>query len=129
SKVAFIFNISDFIAISFSDWFVAIDKGQRVWRRMIRPEYCTKVVQGRIQSRSQGVLFACASASRTAARNFSSLNGFMKKAIGPIAMAVARAARSSRAVMTMTGGRGENAHIRVRVPRAVTPSNRMAVTT
>src|SRR5439155_12053795 len=34
--------------------------------------------------------------------NFSSSNGFMKKATGPIATAVAGAARSSRAVMTIT---------------------------
>src|SRR5205823_6817057 len=52
--------------------------------------------------------------SCTAARNFSSLNGLIKKATGPMAMAVARAARSSRAVITITRGRGETAHIRAR---------------
>src|SRR4029450_5308838 len=69
------------------------------------------------------------SARRIAARNSSSLNGLMKNATGPIAIAVARAARSSRAVTTMTRGRGESAHIRARISRPVTPSIQISVTT
>src|SRR5256885_11350935 len=61
--------------------------------------------------------------------NFSSSKGFIKKATGPIARAVARAARSSRAVITITRGRGESAHIRARIPNPVTPSIHISVTT
>src|SRR4029077_16265083 len=68
-------------------------------------------------------------ASRTAAMNFSSLNGFMKNATGPIAIAVARAARSSRAVMTITRVLGEIAQRRASTSKPVTPSIQMSVTT
>src|SRR5438477_271661 len=66
---------------------------------------------------------------RKAAMNFSSSNGFMKNATGPIAMAVARAARSSRAVMTITFVRGEIAQRRARSSKPVTSSIQMSVTT
>src|SRR5215472_3019809 len=68
-------------------------------------------------------------ASRTAAINFSSLNGFMKNATGPIAIAVARAAKSSRAVITITFVFGEIAQSRASTSKPVTPSIQMSVTT
>ena len=50
-------------------------------------------------------------------------------ALAFMAIAVARAARSSRAVITITRGRGEMAHMRARISRPVTPSIQTSVTT
>src|SRR5881275_1518999 len=68
-------------------------------------------------------------ASWTAARNCSSLKGLMKKATGPMAMAVARAAKSSRAVMTITRVFGESAQRRAKTSKPVTFSIQMSSTT
>src|SRR5256886_12455616 len=53
----------------------------------------------------------------------------MKKATGPMAMAVARAAKSSRAVMTITRVFGESAQRRAKTSRPVTFSIQMSSTT
>jgi hypothetical protein len=55
------------------------------------------------------------------------LNGLMKKATGPICIAVARAARSSRAVMTITRVCGDSAHNRARTSSPVTFPSRCRV--
>lgn len=55
-------------------------------------------------------------ASRTAAINFAPSNGFMKNGTGPMAMAVARAARSSLAVITITFVSGETERTIRKVP-------------